>query len=116
METNYKNLEQDWHKLQISLKNYFGKTPDLKATLFLIGVQELGQGARHFSKEQKEDLIHIALCRILSPMGIYKLEGRDEDGWPHWKLEEKIPQMDFFSQEKLIKMQIVEYFKENELF
>ncbi len=116
MEIEHENLEKSWQILRQQLSVSFGKQPDLKTILFLIGVQELGQGARNFSKEEKQDLMHIAVCRILSTAGIYQLEGRDEQGWPHWKLQEKVPHMDFFSQEKLLKIHIIEYFKENELY
>ncbi len=115
-QSSINSLEQDWESLCFLLTEYFGKKPDLKAVLFLIGVQELGQGARNFSKEEKQDLMHIAVCRVLSTAGIYELEGRDEEGWPHWKLCEKVPHMDFFSQEKLLKIHIIDYFKENQLF
>ena len=64
--------------------------PTLNAVLFLIGVQELGRGLQRFSKEEKQDLMHIAICKVLSLSGFYELEGTDEAGWPHWKLVKKI--------------------------
>ena len=66
----------------------------MDAILFLIGVQELGQGFRPFSKEEKQDLMHIAICKVLSFSGFYELEGVDEDGWPHWKMMKKLPHFD----------------------
>lgn len=106
-------LERKWEKLLEQLRKVVGKKPkDLNAVLFLIGVQELGQGKGFFSKEEKQDLMHIAICRVLSSSGYYSLTGLDEQGWPHWKLEKKLPNFDLLEQEKLLKMHILEYFQE----
>ena len=114
-----KDLEQErlWQALLNSLEINVGKKPkDLYAVLFLIGVQELGKGKRTFSKEEKQDLLHIAICKVLSMSGFYELEGLDEDGWPHWKLVKKLPHFDLLEQERLLKMHVIEYFqKEIEL-
>ncbi|MEM6360303.1 MAG: hypothetical protein AAF149_17045 [Bacteroidota bacterium] len=114
-----KDLEQErlWQALLNSLEINVGKKPkDLNAVLFLIGVQELGKGKRTFSKEEKQDLMHIAICKVLSMSGFYELEGLDEDGWPHWKLVKKLPHFDLLEQERLLKMHVIEYFqKEIEL-
>ena len=94
------------------LKGITGKRPaDLNAVLFLIGVQELGRGNQDFSKEEKQDLMHIAVCKVLSFSGYYELEGLDEDGWPHWKKSKDLPHFDLLDQEKLLKMHIIEYFE-----
>lgn len=106
-------LQKEWVRLLYQLKEVTGKRPaDLNSVLFLIGVQELGFGARNFSKEEKQDIMHIAICRVLSLAGYYELEGHDSDGWPHWKLVKKLPRFDLLEQEKLLKIQILEYFKE----
>jgi len=79
-------LERMWSSLMTSLESMIGKRPkDLNAVLFLIGVQELGKGRKVFSKEEKQDLMHIGICKVLSLSGYYQLEGLDQDGWPHWK-------------------------------
>lgn len=83
----------------------------MNAVLFIVGMQELGQGAKRFSKEEKQDLMHIAICRVLSLSGYYQLEGSDKDGWPHWKLIRKLPHFDLLEQEKLLKMHVLEYFE-----
>lgn len=89
--------------------------PDIKVLLFLIGVQELGKGPKKFSKRQKEELMHIANCRLFSEMGFYELEGLDQDGWPHWKLVKPIPNYTLLEQEMLIKSLIISYFEESYL-
>lgn len=105
-------LEREWVQVLYKLKEATGKRPaDLNSVLFLIGVQELGMGARTFSKEEKQDVMHIAICKVLSLAGYYELEGTDEDGWPHWKLKKKLPRFDLLEQEKLLKIQIIDYFK-----
>ncbi len=106
------DFDKNWNKLLITLQERIGKKPaDLNAVLFLIGVQELGKGVRTFSKEQKQDLMHIAICKVLSLSGYYELEGLDEEGWPHWKLVKKLPHFDILEQEKLLKMHVMEYFE-----
>lgn len=87
-------------------------TPDIKIMLFLIGVQELGKGPGKFSKRQKEELMHIANCRLFSKLGFYELEGLDQDGWPHWKLIQPIPAYTLLEQEMIIKSLIIDYFDE----
>jgi hypothetical protein len=104
--------EKLWQELLNQLEKSFGKKPkDLNGVLFMVGVQEFGRGAKNFSKEEKQDLIHIAICKVLSLAGYYELEGTDQAGWPHWKLVKKLPHFDLFEQEKLLKLQIVEYFE-----
>lgn len=111
-EEDKKELEQNWQKVMLFFKQVIGKKPaDLKGVLFLIGVQELGKGKETFSKEEKQDLIHIATCKVLSYGGFYTLEGIDTDGWPHWKLEKELPAFDLMSQETLLKHYVVMYFK-----
>lgn len=111
------DLERNWHQLLQKIEQSVGKKPnDLNSVLFLIGVQELGKGRRNFSKEEKQDLMHIAICKLLSMEGYYILEGHDEQGWPHWKLVKKLPHFDLLEQEKLLKMQVMDYFEKEQIF
>ncbi|MFY0626200.1 MAG: hypothetical protein JXR07_07900 [Reichenbachiella sp.] len=111
------DLSKEWNNLLNILKNLLGKKPsDLNSVLFLIGVQELGQGSKVFSKEEKQDLIHLGICKVLSFDGYYELEGHDKDGWPHWVLIKKLPHFDMLEQEKLLKMNVLEYFKNESIF
>ena len=104
-------LQRQWSKLQNYLADVIGKRPkDLNSVLFLIGTQELGKGRQFFSKEEKQDLMHIAICKVLSLAGYYELEGIDQEGWPHWRLIKQLPKFDLMEQEKLLKMHIIEYF------
>ncbi len=106
------DLERQWNYLLKEIEKQIQKKPkDLNEVLFLIGVQELGRGAQRFEKEEKQDLMHIAICKVLSLAGYYELEGLDKDGWPHWKLIKKLPHFDLLEQEKLLKMHVIEYFE-----
>jgi hypothetical protein len=106
-------MERTWVNLLDDLETLIGKKPkDLNGVLFLIGVQELGKGKKVFSKEEKQDLMHIAICKVLSYTGYYELEGIDQDGWPHWKLVKKLPHFDLLDQEKFLKMQVLDYFQQ----
>ena len=71
-----------WLRIRHLIKDRFGKEslPDLNAILFLIGIQELGRWKAQFTKEEKQDLMHIAVCRLLSYEGYYEFVGRDADG------------------------------------
>ncbi|SNS42711.1 hypothetical protein SAMN06295967_10993 [Belliella buryatensis] len=107
------DLEKRWGKLLIGIHELIGKKPaDLNGVLFLIGVQELGQGNKTFTKEQKQDLMHIAICKVLSLAGFYELDYIDQDGWPHWKLIKKLPHLNTIDQEKFLKIQVLEYFEQ----
>lgn len=100
-----------WEALQQQIAGDFdSELPDIKVMLFLIGVQELGKGPAKFSKRQKEELMHIATCRLFSELGFYELEGTDQDGWPHWKLVRPIPAYTLLEQEMIMKSLIVTYF------
>jgi len=108
-------LQRDWKKLVTHLEQRFGEGLDLDAILFLVGVQELGQGYRTFKKQEKTDLLHIAICRLLMQYGYYEYEGMDEDGWPHYKPLAKLPKLNPKQQSLLMKEALLEYFKNAEL-
>ena len=105
------DLQIRWLKLRIKLKEQFGIKPDMDGILFLIGIQELGSGKQEFSKEEKQDLMHIAVCTVLSPSGYYILEGNDEEGWPHFNQLKALPVFDFMEQENFLKDHILLYFQ-----
>jgi len=104
-------LKEKWERLGVRLARQFGEEPDLQAILFLIGVQELGKGPMKYSKDEKQDLMHIAVCRLLSTYGYYMLAGLDENGWPHWELVRKLPPLTLKEQDLLLKQAAIEYFE-----
>lgn len=107
-------LKARWHQVVKKLSDQFadGDTLDLDAIIYLIGVQELGQLDRSFKKDQKLDLMHIAICKLLTPYGYYEFDFVDEDGWPHYKSLEPLPHLKAGEQSILMKEAIVNYFLE----
>ncbi|MGM8360721.1 hypothetical protein ACSV4D_02275 [Flavobacterium sp. ARAG 55.4] len=110
-------LKERWERLVDMLSNQFsqGEDLDLDAIIFLIGVQELGKFHREYKKDEKLNLMHIAICRLLEPYGFYEFEFFDEDGWPHYKVKEELPPLKAGEQSVLMKEAIVNYFIEKQL-
>ncbi|RXM52098.1 hypothetical protein BOQ64_09645 [Chryseobacterium sp. CH25] len=90
------------------------KNPPIETLLFLIGLQELGSGQQKYTKEDKVNLIHIAVCRLLEPFGYYKFT-HFEDGWPQFEKLEDLPELKPNEQTLLMKKAIIQYFQEEEL-
>jgi hypothetical protein len=105
------NFEQRWKNVELKLQERFGKVPDMEGILFLIGVNEFGE-VREFTKEQKQDLMHIAVCSLLCWKGYYKYTGRDAEGWPHYEQLTKVDANGLRTQEELLKECVVLYFEE----
>jgi hypothetical protein len=108
-------LKNRWELLVEKLSKQFadGDVLELDAIIYLIGVQELGQLHRDFKKDQKLDLMHIAICKLLEPYGFYEFDYVDEEGWPHYKVKEQLPFLKAGEQSVLMKEAIVNYFVEN---
>jgi len=105
------DFEQRWKDTEALLTQRFDKLPDMEGMLFLIGVNELGKMPRKkFSKEQKQDLMHIAVCTLLCQLGYYEPAGRDEEGWPHFHELQHVT-MSGPQQEQMLKECIVRYFE-----
>ena len=107
------DLQSRWWKLEEKLLERFGKKPDVESVLFMIGIQELGEIQKKFSKEQKQDLMHIAVCTVMAAGGYYELSHVDEDGWPHFKQLKPMPVMNPIEQENFLKDHILLYFQQN---
>ncbi len=105
------DLQVRWLKLRIKLKERFGIKPDMDGILFLVGIQELGSGKQDFTKEQKQDLMHIAVCTVLSASGYYAVSGHDEDNWPHFEQLKPLPGFIMIEQENFLKDHILLYFQ-----
>ena len=107
-------LKERWNLVVEKLSNQFadGDPLDLDAIIYLIGVQELGKPHQTFKKNEKLDLMHIAICRLLEPYGYYEFTHIDDEGWPHYSVKEKLPVLKAGEQSVLMKEAIVEYFYE----
>jgi len=110
-------LKERWDSVVKVLSDQFadGDPLDLDSIIYLIGVQELGQLNRKFKKDDKVDLIHIAICRLLEPYGYYEFDYFDDDGWPHYKTLEALPTLKAGEQTVLMKEAVVGYFLEKEV-
>jgi hypothetical protein len=109
-------LKDRWKMLveKLSAKFADGDTLELDAIIYLVGIQELGQYHRTYKKDEKVNLMHIAICRLLEPFGYYEFDFFDEDGWPHFKIKETLPPLKAGEQAILMKQAIVEYFVEKD--
>lgn len=110
-------LKERWQQLveMLSAKFSDGDPLELDAIIYLVGVQELGQYQRTYKKDEKVNLMHIAICRLLEPYGYYEFDFFDDDGWPHYMIKEELPPLKAGEQTVLMKEAIVNYFVEKEL-
>lgn len=112
------SLKEKWDFLVTKLTNQFsdGDTLNVDGIIYLIGVQELGQGKRRFKKDEKVNLMHIAICKLLEPYGYYEFDYFDDDGWPHYKTLTELPNLKGGEQTVLMKEAIVNYFEDSGYF
>ena len=110
---NSTNLKDQWDYLVKELTQQFseGDVLNLDGIIYLIGVQELGQGKRLFKKDEKVNLMHVAICKLLEPYGYYEFDFFDKDGWPHYKILTDLPSLKPGEQTVLMKEAIVNYFE-----
>jgi hypothetical protein len=111
---NSTNLKDQWDYLVKELTQQFseGDILNLDGIIYLIGVQELGQGKRIFKKDEKVNLMHVAICKLLEPYGYYEFDFFDKDGWPHYKILTDLPSLKPGEQTVLMKEAIVNYFED----
>ncbi len=111
-------LKEKWKFLVDKLSNDFSDGDELNVDgiIYLVGVQELGQGYRKFKKDEKVNLMHIAICKLLEPYGYYEFDFFDDDGWPHYKTITELPSLKPGEQTILMKEAIVNYFDEINFF
>ena len=106
------DLKTKWNNLKtkLSVDFSYNEIIDLDSIIFLIGLQELGQFQKRFNKQRKLEVIHIAVCKLLSDYGYYEFDYTDNDGWPHYKLIKKLPNLKAGEQTILMKKAIINYF------
>ena len=109
-------LDFEWLKIRHLVKKTTRREalPDLNGILFLIGMQEFGHLRDSFTKEEKQDLMHIAVCKLLSFDGYYNFVGRDEEGWPHYEVVKPFRTTGVKNQSRVLKEKIINYFQELE--
>ncbi|MCL5246572.1 MULTISPECIES: hypothetical protein [Cellulophaga] len=109
-------LKERWDVLIEKLSAQFadGDVLELDAIIYLVGVQELGKPHATYKKDEKINLMHIAICRLLEPYGYYEFEMFDEEGWPHYIIKEELPTLKAGEQTVLMKEALVNYFIEKQ--
>ena len=114
--TNRRSVEEwkldfEWLRVRHLVKDAMGRTdlPDLNSMLFLIGMQEVGQVRESFTKEEKQDLMHVAVCVLLTDDGYFEFTGMDADGWPHFKQVRPLDIKGVKAQEELLKERVIQY-------
>ncbi|MCM4150513.1 hypothetical protein DHD05_02825 [Arenibacter sp. N53] len=109
-------LKDRWEILVKKLSSQFADSDplELDAIIYLVGVQELGQIHKTYKKDEKLNLMHIAICRLLEPYGYYEFDFFDEDGWPHYTIKEELPPLKAGEQSVLMKEALVSYFLERD--
>jgi hypothetical protein len=105
------DLQTRWWTLEAKLVERFGKKPDMEAILFMIGMQETGFIKEKITKEQKQDLMHVAVCSLFLQSGYYEMERKDEEGWPHFRQVKSLPALNAAEQENFMKDHILLYFE-----
>ena len=105
-------LDFEWLRIRHLVKDKLkqDKLPDLNAILLLIGIQETNIVLPTYSKEEKQDLMHVAVCSLLAQDGYFELEGRDQDGWPHFIQIKSVETQGEQEQETLLKTLAIRYF------
>lgn len=106
-------FEKKWLDLLDDISANHGERLDLQSILFLVGIQELNKGYIKLSKDQKLEVMHIAVCTLLEPYGYYEYSGHDDDGWPHFEAKKNLPSLNPEDQEKFMKQALMDYFKKN---
>lgn len=108
-------LKAKWERVVAVATERFspGDPMDVDSLVFIVGLQEVNQPHRKWSKEEKLDLMHVGICCLLEPLGYYRFDGRDADGWPHYTLLENLPHLKPGQQSLLMKEALVGYFEEN---
>jgi len=116
--TEHDLLKARWDEIVKRLSDTFseGEPLQVDTIIYLIGVQELGQLGRTYQKDEKVDLMHIAICKLLEPFGYYSYEFTDPDGWPHYRLVQELPPLKAGEQTILMKKAIVQYFLDRDFF
>ena len=121
MKKTYKNatsLKDKWDELVEKLTQQFSEVDELSldSIIYLIGVQELGQGKKQFKKDEKVNLMHIAICKLLEPYGYYEFDFFDNEGWPHYRIVSNLPNLKPGEQTVLMKEAVIHYFENLDFF
>ena len=108
-------MKLEWADIEKYMLDRFEKEADVKELLFVIGMREFGHKKTKFTKEEKQDLMNLAACKVLSLQGYFEVSHLDAEGWPVWKQAKAIAPMSPTQQEEFIKEHIILYFQDEDL-
>ncbi len=103
--------EESWDAMVLEVSKRFSVTADFDFMLFIIGIQEFGQGMRSYSRQEKMDLINLAKCTLLAQSGYLERLGSDEEGWPQFRALKNVGALTSNFQNALLKRAAFEYLK-----
>jgi len=106
-------LNYRWEIFLHKVSQHFKVTANTEFLLFMIGIQEHGQGFKTYSKQEKMDLITLARCRLLTQSGFMTQTGVDNDGWPTFSVQKDENELPPSERDKMTKENIMLYFEKN---
>jgi len=106
-------LNYRWETFLHKVSQHFKVTANTEFLLFMIGIQEHGQGFKTYSKQEKMDLITLARCRLLTQSGFMTQTGVDNDGWPTFSVQKDENELPPSERDKMTKENIMLYFEKN---
>jgi hypothetical protein len=104
------DLHQRWDEFVLKASYHFKVTANLEFLLFIMGIQESGQGIKAYSKQEKMDIITLARCRLLEMSGFVKQTGTDNEGWPTFDVLKDENELLPSERDKMQKENLMAYF------
>jgi hypothetical protein len=108
-------LKQRWQQLESALAVKAGRKPTLAEILLFIGIREAGISLKSFTENEREDLIQLAVCTILTQAKYYELIWVDATGWPHFKQLKPLPFKNLAEGEEFLKKYLLLFDGSNNL-
>jgi len=109
MDTIEEYTEEQWNDLVLKVSKQFKVTADFDFMLFIIGMHERGLGFRHYSKDEKWDLINLGKCRLFEVLGYLKQSGNDDQEWPKFDVLKTVGTLTPTLQKHLLKKAMIKY-------
>lgn len=102
---------ENWDLMVLEISKRFKVTADFDFMLFLIGIQELGQGMKAYERQEKMDLINLGKCTLLCREGYLRNTGSDEQGWPKFEEVKTLKSLTPSFMNYILKKSAFEYLK-----
>ncbi len=109
------DLQERWSRLQRWTLRRFGKKADVEGLLFLIGIQELGQGVLpDLGKTRKEQIVREGAYCVLETLGYYERVGMEKSGHWIWQQAHPMPaELSKEAEEVMLRRAVLRYFDRN---